>query len=601
MKAIMVMYDSLNRHFLPNYGDNLSKMPNFKRLGEHTVTFDNCYVGSLPCMPARRELHTGRLNFLHRGWCPLEPFDDSMPEILKKNGIYSHLISDHQHYWEDGGGTYHTRYRTWECERGQEGDPWKGDLSAKASDHKTLFGPAPIDENSKNMRRQDCVNRNYIKTNADFPQERTFSDGLEFIEKNHGYDNWFLQIETFDPHEPFFSPKEFQELYQSDGMEVSPLDWPPYGPVTEGEETVVGVRNKYRSLLSMCDSCLGKVLDLMDRYDLWRDTMLIVNTDHGYMLGEHLWWAKGVMPMYNEMANTPLFIWDPRCKKQGERRSSLVQTIDLAPTILDYFQLTIPKDMQGFALKGTIAEDKSVRKYALFGIFGSMINITDGRYVYMRTPLQKNNQPLVEYTLMPTTMRARLSPDRLEKATLHKPFTFTKNCPVLAIPAEEEWGGVASCYRYGDILYDLEYDRKEEYPIDDPEKEAELASAMAQLMRENEAPKEQYIRMGLPEKGEVTKERILEQRAEKSRYNPVAGLEQYNWEERAKWQFAALKNVASPFMNVTELECKFMDFMNREEKDQVEKSVIFSFASEILPKESKDAGLFTLEMASRLR
>ncbi len=123
MKAIMVMYDSLNRHFLPNYGNELTKMPNFRRLGEKCVTFDNSYVGSLPCMPARRELHTGRLNFLHRGWCPLEPFDDSMPEILKKNGIYTHLVSDHQHYWEDGGATYHTRYNSWECSRGQEGDP----------------------------------------------------------------------------------------------------------------------------------------------------------------------------------------------------------------------------------------------------------------------------------------------------------------------------------------------------------------------------------------------------------------------------------------------------------------------------------------------
>ena len=110
MRAIMVMYDSLNRHYLPNYGCDLAKMPDFKRLGEKTVTFDRSYASSLPCMPARRELHTGRLNFLHRGWSPLEPFDDSMPELLKQNGIYSHIVSDHQHYWEDGGATYHTRY-----------------------------------------------------------------------------------------------------------------------------------------------------------------------------------------------------------------------------------------------------------------------------------------------------------------------------------------------------------------------------------------------------------------------------------------------------------------------------------------------------------
>ena len=108
MRVIMIMYDSLNRNMLEPYGGSGVSTPNFKRLAEHTVTFDRCYAGSLPCMPARRELHTGRYNFLHRSWGPIEPFDDSMPEILNKNGIHSHLVTDHYHYFEDGGATYHT-------------------------------------------------------------------------------------------------------------------------------------------------------------------------------------------------------------------------------------------------------------------------------------------------------------------------------------------------------------------------------------------------------------------------------------------------------------------------------------------------------------
>ena len=125
MKAILLLFDSLNRHLLSPYGCDWMLTPNFQRLARHAVQFDRCYVGSMPCMPARRELHTGRYNFLHRSWGPLEPFDDSMPELLKQSGVYTHLISDHQHYWEDGGATYHTRYSSWECVRGQEGDPWK--------------------------------------------------------------------------------------------------------------------------------------------------------------------------------------------------------------------------------------------------------------------------------------------------------------------------------------------------------------------------------------------------------------------------------------------------------------------------------------------
>jgi len=100
MRAIIVMFDSLNRHMLSPYADTFVQAPNFERLAERTVMFDHFYAGSMPCMPARREMHSGRYNFLHRGWGPLEPFDDSMPELLRDSGVHTHLVTDHQHYWE---------------------------------------------------------------------------------------------------------------------------------------------------------------------------------------------------------------------------------------------------------------------------------------------------------------------------------------------------------------------------------------------------------------------------------------------------------------------------------------------------------------------
>ena len=99
MKLIFVLFDSLNRGSLQCYGGTAVPTPNFLRLAARAVTFDNHYVGSLPCMPARRDMHTGRLSFLHRAWGPLEPFDNSFAEVLHRAGIYSHLVSDHYHYW----------------------------------------------------------------------------------------------------------------------------------------------------------------------------------------------------------------------------------------------------------------------------------------------------------------------------------------------------------------------------------------------------------------------------------------------------------------------------------------------------------------------
>jgi arylsulfatase A-like enzyme len=490
MKAIMVMFDSLNRHLLPPYGCDWTNMPNFKRLAEKTVTFDKSYVGSMPCIPARRELHTGRYNFLHRSWGPLEPFDDSMPEILKQNGIYTHLTTDHQHYFEDGGGTYHSRYSTWEFSRGQEGDPWKGNVKdPEIPEVLNDRGNAP-------MWRQDWVNRQYMTDEKDHPQAKTFAAGLEFIQTNHEQDNWFLQIETFDPHEPYFSYEKYKELYphEYDGPH---FDWPDYERVTETPEQVEHVRYENAALLSMCDAYLGKVLDAMDEFDLWKDTMLIVNTDHGFLLSEHGWWAKVRMPFWEEIAHTPLFIYDPRCKRQGERCDSLVQTIDLAPTLLEFFDVERPPDMQGIPLVDAVADNVAVHDAVLFGAHGLHVNCTDGRYVYMRASVNPDNSPLSEYTLMPTHMKERFHPGELQNIQLAEPFPFTKDCRTMKIACDPPAEYSKTALEYGTMLFDLETDPKQEHPIQDAEVEQRMIKLMMRLMKENDAPPEQFERLGL--------------------------------------------------------------------------------------------------------
>lgn len=514
MKAIMVMFDSLNRRMLSCYGCQNVHTPNFERLAQKAVTFENCYIGSMPCMPARRELHTGRHNFLHRSWGPLEPFDDSMPEILKKNGIYTHLVSDHQHYWEDGGATYHTRYNTWEISRGQEGDPWK--CHVKDPDMSDFYQSRSDRAKKKFMKhlgmpdlnRNDAVNRQYLQKEEDMPQAVTFRNGLEFLKQNHQEDQWFLQIETFDPHEPFFASERFRQMYPDPDYTGKEFDWPPYAKVTESPEQVRHCRKRYQSLVAMCDYYLGKVLDAMDEYDLWKDTLLIVNTDHGFLLGEHNWWAKSVMPYYNEIAHIPMFIWDPRSGTAGQRRDALVQNIDVAPTVLTYFGLEPTADMQGHSLAQTIKDDTPVRKYALFGSHGNYINITDGTYVYMRCP--KAGAQIYEYTLMPTHMRGRFSVKELHHMKLAEPFSFTKGCKLLQIPVIHN--PLSDPSRFGNRLYCLKDDPGQMSVLNNPEKEAELAEQIRHLMLKNDAPQELYAAYGMEMEREFTIDDLTRQR-----------------------------------------------------------------------------------------
>ena len=596
MRTILIMFDSLNRRFLPNYGCDWVKAPNFERLGRRCVTFDNAYVGSMPCMPARREMHTGRYNFLHRSWGPMEPFDNSMPQILKENGVYSHLASDHQHYWEDGGATYHTRYTSWECFRGQEGDPWKADLNpAIEPEHlvesqpkpKNPFGPA-------RFQIQDAINRAHMTREEQMPQPQTFAAGLEFLQTNHMYDNWFLQIETFDPHEPFFSPKEYQALYQDIDIGYD-ADWPPYGPCQSSEAVVQHVRNKYAALVSMCDRYLGKVLDFMDAHGMWKDTALIVTTDHGYLLGEHQWWAKSIMPLYNEIAHIPMFAWDPRVGKKGERRSALVQNIDIAPTLLELNGIEIPPEMLAHPLKGVIDHDEIIHPQVLFGHHGTHVNITDGRYVYMRAPLTRENGPLYEYTLMPTHMRMMFSPDELKNAKMHPPFSFTKGVPVMQIETGDPQSQAFPFYRYGTKLYDLQNDPGQLHPIEDEAVELDMIHKMTTLMKENDAPAEQYVRLGLPADHDMTLEELRQQKQFVAENDAACPVEGWEWTPEAKEQFLALAMVSGKKM----LPAQLRNYLTGHPTSVIDTAVMEAFARSVTPEAALGPVLHVLNVVAR--
>ena len=441
-------------------------------------------------MPARRELHTGRYNFLHCGWGPLEPYDDSMPVILKENNIYSHLASDHYHYWEDGGSTYHCRYNTWENFRGQDGDAWKGIIGGVEDTNPNLIKHQGW---RGHLYQQDLVNRYFMQNEEDHPQCLTMKAGMEFISINAAKDNWFLQIETFDPHEPFFTYKKYKNLYPSN-YSGPRFDWPDYAAVKESPEEVAEARRSYFALLSMCDHYLGKVLDLFDKFNMWKDTMLIVNTDHGYMLGEHGFWAKNHMLPYDEIVRIPLFIWDPRYGKMNETRSGLIQTIDIPATILDFFNIPLPNDFQGKPASPMINVNQPIRDAGLFGLFGRHVCCTDGKHVLMKGSKDGVNKPLSSYTLMPARMQGFYRVSEIKTMEKANPFAFTKEMPVMrfneVLYSEHN--------HYNDVLFDLSSDPEQNKPVNDNfSLKKEMEEKLRVLMKETDAPSEQFIRLGL--------------------------------------------------------------------------------------------------------
>lgn len=500
MKTVFVLFDSLNRSALSPYAGSAVDTPNFERLARRSVTFDTHYVGSLPCMPARRDIQTGRLNFMHRNWGPLEPFDNSFPEILRAKGTYAHMITDHYHYFHDGGATYHNRFSSYEFVRGQAADDWRPMVEPPLEVFSRQYHPAQ----QRPHTIHDRINRLYVRDEADFTCPQVFGLAGDFLDTNGQAKDWFLQVESFDPHEPFFAPPRFREPFPTDYRGPT-FDWPRYARVSESPDEIAEVRANYSALVAMCDHYLGTLLDKFDELDLWKDTALVVTTDHGFLLGEHEWWGKNLAPVYDELARVPLFVYHPDHAAQGgTRRQSLTQVIDLMPTFLEWSGRACPSEVTGHSLTPVLAADRPIRDVAIYGYFGAACNITDGRHTYLRYPDDLDATGLFEYTLMPTRFGRMFRPEELRDAELVAPFDFTKGVPVLKVRPQVTEDNKASAmdgfFTFQDaktVLYDTKADPGQVRPLLDDALAGSLARAMAAELARHDAPESLYARLGL--------------------------------------------------------------------------------------------------------
>ncbi len=488
MKTIFILMDSLNRNYLGAYGNKWVHTPNIDRLVQRSKVFDNHYCASMPCMPARRDIMTGRMNFMETPWGSMEPFDDPLPiELKQKKKVYSHLITDHYHYWEQSAHGYHTVFDTWEFIRGQEGDH----IHPRVKDPEV---PKFVGKN----RRQDWINRSMmdLERDEDYPTPQCFIRAIDFLEKNQDQDNWHLHLEVFDPHEPFVSPSKYREMYQDKWNAAYHFDWPPYRKVEEGPEAIEHIQKSYAATLTMADVWLGKFLDKMDQYDLWKDTRVILTTDHGHLLGEHGYWAKNYMFVYEQLAHIPLIVCSPETAKSPGRITSLTSAIDLMPTIMDFYGAEIPPHVLGHSFaplleSGATGVLHQIRNSVLYGYWGADINYCDGRHTYTRQA--REGSVVYDHTAMPVRY-FRGAREEFKNAECGRFLKDTYNMPVFRTTRKPWKHDQAPDF---DLVYDILQDPNQESPLHDADLVKTLAFSMKTAMEENHAPENEFVRVGL--------------------------------------------------------------------------------------------------------
>jgi arylsulfatase A-like enzyme len=316
-----------------------------------------------------------------------------------------------------------------------------------------------------------------------------------------------LFVDEFDPHEPFDTPAPWAGRYDP-RWEGELLIWPPYdvGAVAAGrlsEREGRHIRANYGSKLSMIDHWVGEVFAALTARGLWESTAVIVCTDHGHYLGEKDIWGKPGVMQYEALGHIPLLVHWPGISG-GTTCGALTTNVDINATLADVFGVPPRHGVHGASLvpllQGSAAQ---VREWALGGVYGNWVQVTDGHRKYARGA-DGDNFPLSMWSNRWSTMpvhgledAVRLPmPDR--RATLD--FMPGSDVPVIRQPFEPGdrlpfWAGHNAVDAH--FLFDLDEDPDEAVNLVGGAAEPDLVELLRHALGSVDAPDEQFERLGI--------------------------------------------------------------------------------------------------------
>jgi arylsulfatase A-like enzyme len=405
VNIITVLVDSLNRNHLAAYGPSPVVTPNLDAFAGRAWRFDNHFAGSLPCMPARRELLTGRKEFMWRPWGPIEPFDARLPELLAADGYTTGIVTDHYHYWQEPANGYIESFQSTEMVRGHEIDNWQ---PPAGEDEPLPEWVQRIEKWRPGQGRRYYGNVKDFEGEEDFFPAKVTRGATRWLDRHARRSPFFLQVEMFDVHEPFHVPEPYASMYDGHepGNDATAMSWPPYQSKdiqqqfldAASADSLAYVRSQYFGKITMVDRWLGELFATVDRLDLWDDTVVIVTTDHGHDLGERGTFGKSY-PHYDSHANIPLLVWHPAHPGNGRGITALTSTVDVFGTTLDVAGVPAPEGTHSESLVGLMAGDaSSIRQGVVYGTFGQGVCVTDGAWTLFKSPDPDQGEEVFSYS-----------------------------------------------------------------------------------------------------------------------------------------------------------------------------------------------------------
>jgi len=340
MNVIVLVLDSLRQDHVGAYhqgrpafsGVPAVRTPNLDAFSRECVVFTNAYPESLPTIPARYVLMTGQRALPFRPWAPLSPYDLTIAQLFRAEGYVCGLVSDCYHY-RAPGMNYHQGFHAYRWIRGQEYDPWE---SAPPRREVARFVNAHYPDEWRQRVAQFLANTDGFTREADWFPAQVVDQAVTWLQRHRGREKVFLWVDSFDPHEPWDPPPEF-DVYAPPQRHGPRLILPLGGPMERwaAPEDVTHIRGLYAGEVAFVDSCLGRFFESLRELGYLDDSVVVILADHGHPLGDHGKFLKGPDRMYNELLRIPFMIRLPQGRHAGRHCDALVQFQDLLPTLLE--------------------------------------------------------------------------------------------------------------------------------------------------------------------------------------------------------------------------------------------------------------------------
>jgi uncharacterized sulfatase len=390
--VLLIMVDDL-RDYGGAFTREVVKTPNLDRLRARGTTFERAYVQYPVCNPSRSSMMTGlraeQTGIVGNDTRLRQQLPDiiTMPQLCKESGCESHAFGKLYHL---GGGKNLEAKQAWM----DAGKSWHTAQAFEATTTgKKMIEGRNVTDGALNWCQWGAADG----TDDDQPDGQIAAATVAMIEKL-GDTPWFIGCGFMKPHDPFIAPKKYFDLYPPDSLKL----WHDPADVTTARKDAVGfgaygeafakfTDQEWRELFraycagtSFMDAQLGRVLDVLDKRKLWDKTLVIFVGDHGYHTGERQWWNKNTL--FERSCRAPLVIAAPGMTG-GQTSRSLVEFVDLYPTVADLCGLQMPHEFAGASLRPILEHPDASVKEAAFTLvsrgpklYGQSIRTARWRY-----------------------------------------------------------------------------------------------------------------------------------------------------------------------------------------------------------------------------